>query len=111
MKPVDIVLSLLTLSAIGMGVAVYRAYFPGHSEVVSYSDPVQSEPWPYGLVPQDAVFLYASRDSCRQGYMYFHAPGGDVVLTQKGRPVRCLMPLRDLTPAEASEQIVWRFLR
>ena len=82
MRQLDVVLSVLTLVAIGMGVAAYRAWHPDQaaSEPVSDTPRVQSpqpadvtrtEPLRHGPHP-----TVVGRVECRNGLLYWQADQG-----------------------------------
>lgn len=113
MKPVDIVLGMLTLCAVGMGVAAYRAWHPDSETAVSESsgDTLPSR----SLAPADvartlptAAFQHGPHPSvvykaeCRNGLLYWHADlGVKPVEAQKNFPDAARCEIHAATPEEA----------
>jgi len=83
MKPVDIVLSVLTLVAVGLGFAAYRAWHPV-AEVSEPAAPVETVPYRSPVsaaapraaqparVPHNLCAGVVDRVECRNGMLYWH---------------------------------------
>ena len=88
MKPIDVVLSVLTLVAVGLGYAAYRAWHPTTQfsepdaavETAPYRSPelvaaervVQAQPVPARRVPRNLRAGVVDRVECRNGMLYWH---------------------------------------
>ncbi|MBT2119857.1 hypothetical protein [Dyella sp. LX-1] len=106
MKPVDVVLGALTLAAIGLGYAAYRAWNPQPEAIQpDVSSAVDTRPATlqrsrdraYGEIPVDAVRIWTGTTSeCSHGILLWHGPKGTTVVTMDGQPVACLQPVPKL---------------
>lgn len=119
MRQVDVVLSVLTLVAVGMGVAAYRAWNPGPqpqispgvSEPVSGTQPAES-PVPGAVVPASVrrlPMVYGAtvgKTWCRDGLLYWDTPNGPGPVYANGRYSKCQIQAEPARPqnSEASEQ-------
>lgn len=88
MKPIDVVLSILTLAAVGLGYAAYRAWHPTAEisgpaaavETSPYRSPepavvrrvIQPQPVAARRVPHNLQAGVVDRVECRNGMLYWH---------------------------------------
>jgi len=95
MKPVDIVLGVLTLCAVGLGVAAYRAW---HPEVASNSLAAAVEPLPNrSPVPVASAQMArlgdtwgpVNRVECRNGFLVEMTPQGQLGVVRNGQLAQC----------------------
>lgn len=98
MKPVDVVLSVLTLSAVAMGFAAYRAWHPELMSAViepSVENRPAELPLPGDVVPASVRRLpvvYGAtlgRTWCRHGLLYWESPNGSAPVYVNGRYSGC----------------------
>lgn len=110
MRPVDVVLSVLTLAAVGMGVAAYQAWHP-QSQVnapVSDTRPDQSLV-DVGGVRMQGPLWHPDRLTdvqCIRGQLYWHTPRGYMPVIANGHYSKCEIRAEPVHPqnSEASEQ-------
>lgn len=109
MRPVDIVLSVLTLCAVGMGVAAYRAWHPEPEPLaigpVEPADTLPApRPEPGAVVPASVRRLpvvygaTVGKTWCRDGLLYWQTPNGPGPVYSNGRYSKCEIQVEPVRP-------------